>query len=52
MPRPPPRPGPRFHGWTVVAGAFVLAIFAWGIGFYGPGVFIATLAEARGWPVG
>lgn len=41
-----------FQGWRVVAGAFVLAIFAWGIGFYGPGIYIATLAESRGWPVG
>jgi hypothetical protein len=41
-----------FAGWRVVAGAFVLAVFAWGIGFYGPGVYIATLAEGRLWPVG
>jgi MFS family permease len=47
-----PRPTPGFHGWTVVAGAFCLAVFAWGVGFYGPGIYIATLAESRGWPVG
>ncbi|WP_439595461.1 MFS transporter [Falsiroseomonas sp.] len=41
-----------FQGWRVVAGAFLLAIFAWGIGFYGPGIFIATLAENRGWRLG
>jgi len=38
----------QFFGWRVVAGAFLLAIFAWGVGFYGPGLFIATLA-AQGW---
>ncbi|NKE45187.1 MFS transporter [Roseomonas frigidaquae] len=41
-----------FRGWRVVAGAFALAVFAWGIGFYGPGVYIATLVESRGWTVG
>jgi len=41
-----------FRGWRVVAGAFALAVFAWGIGFYGPGVFMATLAESRGWALG
>jgi len=30
----------RFYGWRVVAAAFVLAIFGWGIGFYGPPVFL------------
>jgi MFS family permease len=44
--------GQGFAGWRVVAGAFVLAVFAWGIGFYGPGIYIATLAEGRGWSVG
>ncbi len=40
-----------FPGWHVVAGAFCLAFFAWGAGFYGPGLYIATLSESRGWPV-
>jgi hypothetical protein len=38
-----------FHGWRVVAGAFVLAIFGWGVGFYGPPVFLHAVREARGW---
>ena len=42
----------RFQGWTVVSAAFCLAFFAWGVGFYGPGIYIATLSESRGWPVG
>lgn len=40
-----------FFGWRVVAGAFVLATFGWGLGFYGPPVFLHTVREARGWPV-
>jgi MFS family permease len=39
----------RFHGWRVVAGAFVLAIFGWGVGFYGPPVFLHEVRAARGW---
>lgn len=40
-----------FHGWRVVGGAFVLAVFGWGFGFYGPPVFLHAVREARGWPV-
>lgn len=39
-----------FHGWKVVATAFLVAMFGWGFGFYGAGVYLATLAESRGWP--
>jgi MFS family permease len=39
----------RFHGWRVVAGAFVLAIFGWGVGFYGPPVFLHQVRAAQGW---
>jgi len=42
---------PKFFGWRVVAGAFVLAIFGWGIGFYGPPVFLHTVVERSGWSV-
>jgi MFS family permease len=38
-----------FYGWRVVAGAFVLAVFGWGMGFYGPPVFLHAVLEARGW---
>lgn len=41
-----------FHGWKVVATAFLVALFGWGLGFYGSGVYLATLAESRGWPTG
>jgi hypothetical protein len=32
-----------------VAGAFVLAVFGWGLGFYGPPVYLHAVQEARGW---
>ena len=38
-----------FFGWRVVAGAFVLAVFGWGLGFYGPPVFLHAVQETRGW---
>lgn len=41
-----------FFGWRVTAGAFVLAIFGWGLGFYSMPVFLGVLHEARGWPLG
>ncbi len=40
-----------FYGWRVVAGAFVLATFGWGMGFYGPPVFLSVVTAERGWPV-
>ncbi|WP_135466709.1 MFS transporter [Crenalkalicoccus roseus] len=40
-----------FFGWQVVAAAFVLAVFAWGIGFYGPGIYLHALHAREGWPV-
>lgn len=42
----------RFFGWQVVWAAFALAAFAWGIGFYGPGVWLQALSAGRGWSVG
>ena len=41
----------RFPGWSVVWVAFTVALFAWGIGFYGPGVFLQTLHATRGWSI-
>lgn len=38
----------KFHGWRVVGAAFVLAFFGWGLGFYGPPVFLHAVSEARG----
>jgi MFS family permease len=41
----------RYPGWSVVWVAFTVAVFAWGIGFYGPGVFLQTLHVTKGWPI-
>ena len=41
----------KFFGWRVVAAAFVLAVFGWGLGFYGPPVYLHAVQEARGWSV-
>jgi len=38
-----------FHGWRVVAAAFMLAVFGWGLGFYGPPIFLHAVRESRGW---
>jgi MFS family permease len=40
-----------FYGWRVVAAAFVLAVFGWGLGFYGPPIYLHAVQEARGWPL-
>ena len=40
-----------FYGWRVVAAVFVLATFGWGLGFYGPPIFLHAVYEARGWPL-
>jgi MFS family permease len=45
------RAGTRFFGWSVAWAAFALAVFAWGIGFYGPSVFLQTLHTSRGWSI-
>jgi MFS family permease len=40
-----------FFGWKVVGAVFVLAAFGWGLGFYGPPVYLHALHELRGWPL-
>jgi hypothetical protein len=40
-----------FFGRRVVAAAFVLATFGWGLGFYGPPVYLQAVREARDWSV-
>lgn len=41
----------RFYGWRVVHAAFVLGFFGWGMGFYGPPVFLSVIREKSGWPL-
>lgn len=40
----------RYEGWRVIFACFVVATFAWGLGFYGHGVYLAELQRTRGWP--
>jgi MFS family permease len=40
-----------FFGWKVVSAAFVVAIFTWGIGFYGPPIFLNAIHQNRGWSI-
>src|SRR5260370_40443899 len=39
-----------YHGWVVVGAAFLIALFRWGIGFYGPGIYLVALQQRHGWP--
>ena len=40
-----------YHGWFVVAAAFLIAMFGFGLGFYGPGVYLVALEARHGWSV-
>jgi len=40
-----------FYGWRIVGGAFALAVFGWGIGFYGLPVYLRAIHQSRGWSV-
>jgi hypothetical protein len=40
-----------FHGWRVVGAAFMVAVFGWGVGFYGPPVFLSVVQQSTGWPL-
>lgn len=39
------------ENWKVVWVAFVVAVFGWGLGFYGPAVYLPTLHATRGWSI-
>ncbi|MBR0680516.1 MFS transporter [Roseomonas eburnea] len=39
----------RFFGWRVVAASFGLAMFAYGTGIYGVGVWLHAIVDQRGW---
>lgn len=45
----PPETSIRYDGWRVVAVCFIAAIFAWGLGFYGQGLYLAELHRSKGW---
>jgi len=38
-------------GWRAVAAAFVVAVFGWGTGFYGPPVYLEIVHQAHGWSI-
>jgi hypothetical protein len=40
-----------YHGWLVVAAAFLLALYGFGLGFYGPGIYLVALNTLHGWPI-
>jgi len=40
-----------FFGRQVLAAAFLLAVLGWGLGFYGPPIYLHAVQAARGWPV-
>jgi len=37
--------------WNVARVAFVVAMFGWGLGFYGVSMYIPALHQLRGWPI-
>jgi MFS family permease len=38
-----------FYGWNVVGATFVMALFSFGLGFYGISVYVAMLQQLYGW---
>src|SRR5262245_32567511 len=43
---------PRYAGWRVVFACFMAAVFCWGYGLYGHGVYLAELNRLHGWSIG
>jgi MFS family permease len=39
-----------YHGWLVVTAAFLVALYGFGLGFYGPGIYLVSLKALHGWP--
>jgi hypothetical protein len=44
-------PRRAFFGPWVVRATFVMALFGWGVGFYGPPVFLHAVMQRTGWPL-
>ena len=40
-----------FFGWRVTWAAFIVAVFGWGLGFYGPPIYLYAVQAQRGWPL-
>ncbi len=41
-----------FFGWWVAWTGFLMALFAWGLGFYGSGVYLIWFTQRHGWDLG
>jgi MFS family permease len=41
---------PRYAGWRVVFACYLVAVFCWGFGLYGHGVYLTELHRLHGWP--
>ena len=39
------------YGWRVVAAAFIVAVFGWGLGFYGPPVYLEVVRQSHNWSI-
>lgn len=46
----PNESSPRYAGWRVVFACYTAAVFCWGYGLYGHGVYLAELNRLHGWP--
>lgn len=51
VPTTPEESSPRYAGWRVVFACYVAAVFCWGYGLYGHGVYLAELNRLHGWPI-
>jgi MFS family permease len=40
----------RYAGWRVVLACYLAAVFCWGFGLYGHGVYLTELHRLHGWP--
>ena len=47
----PDRARGLYRGWWVAAGGFIMAFYAWGVGFYGHGFYMVVLGRSTGWSV-
>lgn len=43
------KPGRVYHGWWVVFCTFVMALYGWGLGFYGLSLYLVALSKIHGW---
>ena len=48
-PNGPAEMSPRYRGWRVVFACFLLALFVFGFGLYGQGVYLTELQRLYGW---